>query len=247
MGGDLASTLYATLYAAPPSWSRDALGEAIAAGTTIAPDPSKIRRADVETAALVAAGDAHASRPVTTHDAYALRGVGVVARDDTFEGRVVAERWRGRARALDRVCAVCRRAECPSVRRTGQPCGAIAVQPPPLPPPPVGPVTRPRICIVCRRAECPSVRRIDGICLAVQPAESVKRPQGVYVAPSAISSHGKHGSTYRAPVEPVAKPRVAPTRVESIAAQAEGIRAARETLPPNAPTYSAPPRGRIVR
>ena len=51
------STLYATLYAAPPSWSRDALAEGIAAGTTLAPDTSKIRRADVETAALVAAGD----------------------------------------------------------------------------------------------------------------------------------------------------------------------------------------------
>lgn len=246
-GGDNASTLYATLYAARPSWERDALGEGIAAGTTIAPDPTTIRRADVKTAALVAAGDARASRPVTTHDAYALRGVGVVGRDDTFEGRVVAERWRGRARALDRVCAVCRRAECPSVRRTGQPCGAVAVQPPPLPPPPRGAVTRPRICIVCRRAECPSVRRIDGICLAVQPAESVKRPQGVYVAPTAVSSHGRHGSTYRAPDETASKPRVPRTYVEPIAAQAEGIRGARTTPERAHGPYETPPRGRIVR
>lgn len=210
-GGDNASTLYATLYAARPSWERDALGEGIAAGTTLAPDPTTIRRADIETAALVAAGDARASRPVTTHDAYALRGVGVVARDDTFEGRVVAERWRGRARALDRVCAVCRRAECPSVRRTGQPCGAVAVQP------------------------------------ATPPAESVKRPQGVYVAPTAVSSHGKHGSTYTAPVEPVAKPRTPRTRVEPIDAQAEGIRGACTTPERAHGPYVEAPRGRIVR
>jgi len=153
-----------------------------------------------------------APRETAAHDAYALRGVGVVATDATFEGRVVAERWRGRARALDRVCAVCKRMECPAVRRTGAPCVASEVRTP-----------------------------------AAPSAPSTAPARGVYVAPSTVASHGKHGSTYRAPEEALTKPRTPRTRVEPLGAQASGIIGARTTPErPHGP-YETAPRGRIVR